>query len=316
MKPKAILLSDLHIAEWATFNHENQRTLEHFRVLSRVRALAIKYKVPVLFMGDLFHVPQSITNNLLDIVTKEFSKLDSKPWKLYAISGNHDMSKKNSAENPSPSLVKSLSRAFNFLDCIDFQTIDMGDFVVTGIPYLDQNIGLNEAIKTSAEGVKKPHVLLLHTDYQGARDTDGTEVGSVQNFNTNLLKPYKVVLIGHIHKPQKMSPKVYMVGATHQQRRTDRDCELGYWLLDEGFVPHFRALDTPKFIDVEDEANIQEDGNYYTVVAKASVTKDSIEVPITKDMDPSKVARRYLRAIGEKDKDKKRVLTKLLSDVI
>ena len=33
---------------------------------------------------------------------------------------------------------------------------------------------------------KYKHILLLHTDYPGAKDTDGSEVGTAENLNINL----------------------------------------------------------------------------------------------------------------------------------
>ena len=45
---------------------------------------------------------------------------------------------------------------------------------------------------------------MLHTDYPGARDTDGREIGSVENLNVNTLNKFDLVLCGHIHKPLKI----------------------------------------------------------------------------------------------------------------
>lgn len=314
-KKLAVLFSDLHISEWPKFNINNQRTLNHFRVLSRIKNICIKESIPAIFLGDMFHVPQAISNSLLDLTLKKFKKLDSEPWTLYAISGNHDMSKENSFERPSPSLVKSLSRVFNFLHCIDFQTVQLEGFTLTGIPYIDHNVGVNHFIKSLPSAIT-PHILLMHTDFPGAVDTDGSEVGTTENLNVNLLKPFKRVFVGHIHKPQQLSKRVYMIGAPLQQRRTDRDCELGYWILYDDFSMEFHPFDFPRFIDVETEDEIKDDGNYYTVVAKAVSSKSQMEVEITKDMSPQKIVRKYLRAIGESDPDKKNTLIKLIANEV
>ena len=49
-----------------------------------------------------------------------------------------------------------------------------------------------------------------------------------------------------------------MIGAPLQQRRTDRDCDLGYWLIFDDLSMRFVVVEKyPKFIDVTDENDIQ-----------------------------------------------------------
>lgn len=50
----AIVFSDLHLNIYAKFNEDNERTLNHFRVLSTIQGLCKKYNCPALFCGDLF----------------------------------------------------------------------------------------------------------------------------------------------------------------------------------------------------------------------------------------------------------------------
>ena len=90
---------------------------------------------------------------------------------------------------------------------------------------------------------------MLHTDYPGARDTDRREKGSVDNLDVYTLNPFDLVLCGHIHKPQSLSKKVYMIGAPYQQRSTDKDCILAYWKLYSDLSMEFIELKGfPKFV--------------------------------------------------------------------
>ena len=57
-KVLAIAFSDLHINDFTKFNKDNERTLNHFRVLFLIRDLCKKYKCPAIFCGDLFHKPE------------------------------------------------------------------------------------------------------------------------------------------------------------------------------------------------------------------------------------------------------------------
>lgn len=49
-----------------------------------------------------------------------------------------------------------------------------------------------------------------------------------------------------------------MIGATLQQRRTDKDCKLGYWKLYSDLSMEFIELKGfPKFVDVESEDELR-----------------------------------------------------------
>lgn len=172
-------------------------------------------------------------------------------------------------------------------------------------------------IKAELKGAMlKPTILLLHTDYPGAKDTDNTEVGTVENLNVNLLTKFKLVLIGHIHKPQRLGKKVYMVGAPLQQRRTDRNCKLGYWKIYEDFSMEFKPFKGfPKFVDVSSEDEIMDDGNYYTVIASKSKVMEVEDTPqITGELSKKSMVRRYMKAKGIKDKEKKTTLLKVIKE--
>lgn len=309
----AIAFSDLHLNMYSKFNQDNHRTLNGFDVLFRIAKLCHKYYCPALFCGDLFHKPENMDADLYDLVQEKFKKLNlihnKTGFKVYAISGNHDINKVNTIENPKTSWVSRFAKNYDWLECIDFKTVQINKYLVHGIPYVDHNAGLNKYFqKISAS------ILLLHTDYPGAKDTDGRPVDSVENLNINLLKPFKLVLCGHIHKSQRLGKKVYMVGAPQQQRRTDRNCKMGYLEIYSDLSVKFRYWDDyPKFIDVYDESEIKEDGNYYTIIPKPTSKKVESEHRITKQLTKKQLARRYMRQNGDRDKTKLKLLTDILT---
>lgn len=315
-KVLAIAFSDLHINDFTKFNKDNERTLNHFRVIFLIRDLCKKYKCPAIFCGDLFHKPEIISNDLLNTTIDNFSKLDS-DFKIYAISGNHDMDKSNTFDNKSSSWLKTLSKVYKFLECIDYTSISLKGFTIHGVPYIDHNIGLNTYLKKLKLSDDKPNILVLHTDYPGAKDTDGTEVNTVENLNTNILSRFDLVLMGHIHKPQRLSKKVYMIGAPLQQRRTDRDCKLGYWIIYEDLTLKFIPFDNfPRFIDVSSENEIVEDGNYYTVIQNYTPSNNATEVnKITRNISKKRVVRRYLKEKGINDVKKRDLLYSIIKEV-
>lgn len=312
-----IAFSDAHINLWAKFNENNGRTLNTIKVLSVIAAQCEKYKCPALFCGDLFHKPESIDQDLAVFVREEFERLAEYNWNLIYINGNHDLKGVNRIDN----MRMGWPYVFHqrFMMCIDggrYKHSSYGDYHVYGIPYIDNNIGISNYIKKLKLSKDVKNILLLHTDYPGAKDTDGREVGSVENLNVNLLNKFDLVLCGHIHKPQRLSKKVYMVGAPNQQRRTDKDCKLGYWEIYSDLSMKFIPLNQfPKFIDVESEDEIKEDGNYYTVLPKKTSNLVNTNHKITKQLSKKTLAKKYLREKGIKESDKKELLINILKKV-
>lgn len=310
----AIVFSDLHINLWAKFNENNKRTLDSFRVLSIIKEECKKYQCPALFCGDFFHKPENMDSELMEVVYEEFTKLKLKESgiEMYAISGNHDIKK----------VSKIGTKPFSwiwFLDQFGIRNLDYNKTIignrdayrVYGVPYIDNNIGLSEYLKKL--NLKDKNILLLHTDYPGAKDTDGREIDSVENLNVNILNRFDLVLCGHIHKPQRLSKKVYMIGAPNHQRRTDRDCKLGYWKVYEDLSLKFVPLKNfPKFVDVESEEDIKDDGNYYTVLPKKTSNLVNTNHKITKQLSKKALAKKYLKEKGITEQNKKELLIDIL----
>lgn len=104
-----------------------------------------------------------------------------------------------------------------------------------------------------------------------------------------------------------------MIGAPYQQRRTDKDCKLGYWKLYSDLSMKFVELKGfPKFIDVESEDEIKDDGNYYTVLPKKSSISVNTNHQITKQLSKKVLAKRYLKEKGIKDEVKTKLLIETL----
>ena len=316
----AIAFSDLHINDWSKHNKDNSRTLNHFRVLSIMGDLCKKYDCPALFCGDLFHQPEKISLELHSLVIKEFLKIsdshnfDNNQRKLYCISGNHDTPFISTIGDIPRSWVNEFS-IFYWLESLDYKSIWVGtNIIIHGVPYIDHNIGLNDYLKNLKLEKGCKHILLLHTDYPGAEDTDGRRVDSVENLNLNILNRFDLVLCGHIHKPQRLSKKVYMIGAPLQQRRTDKNCKLGYWEIYEDLTLKFKELKGfPKFIDVESEEDVKDDGNYYTIIPKPKASENVItDHKISKQLSKRKLAKTYMKQKGIKDPNKEKLLIDIL----
>lgn len=317
MQVIAIAFSDLHLNDWSKHNQDNKRTLNHFRVLSTIEGLCKKYNCPALFCGDMFHKAENMSQELILLNQEYLAKL---AFNCLAIEGNHDLYRVSTIKNPVHGWVYYFSRIYPFwLTDLSFDKYDMypiyeKKIMIYGVPYIDHNIGLNDYLNQIEFQDGYKNILMLHTDYPGAKDCDGRIVDSVENLNLNILNRFDLVICGHIHKPQRLSKKVYMIGAPLQQRRTDKNTKLGYWKIYEDLSMKFVELKGfPKFIDVESEDEIKDDGNYYTVVPKQNASKEvSTNHKITKQLTKTKLAKRYLKEKGIKDEKKQNLLIKTL----
>lgn len=314
-KPIAIVFSDIHLNIWSRFNTDNCRTNEAFKTIETIARLCTKYKVPALFCGDLIHKPEVLEQDLANLILLHamyISKTYPK-FKVYAISGNHDMNRVNSFESISNSWVRFFSGSIPFMYCLDFKSTMINYSTrVYGVPYIDHNIGLYHYLKALKLDKQKKNILLLHTDYPGAKDTDGRVVDSAENININMLNKFDLVLSGHIHKPQRLGKKIYMIGSPMQQKRTDKNCKMGIWILYDNLNMKFQALNNHVFIDVESEDDIKDDGNYYTVIPKVNPVEIVDNNTITKKLSKSRIARKYLKIKGITDINKKNLLINTL----
>jgi hypothetical protein len=66
-------------------------------------------------------------------------------------------------------------------------------------------------------------------------------------------------------------------------------------------------------IDVYDESEIKDDGNYYTVIPKPTSKTIESEHKITKQLTKKQLARRYMKQKGDKNKTRLKLLTKVLT---
>ena len=319
----AVAFSDLHLTLWAKFNKDYKRTQDSFRVLFKIIAECEKYDVPALFCGDFFHKPESLDQELALMMKDFLDKVYRKhpKFKMFCIEGNHDLKLVNNLIVDTKSKVTTRGWLSVFENDHPITVLSPStppaliglNHKVYGLPYIDHNIGLNKYLKTLRLDGDFKNILLLHTDYPGAKDTDGRAVDSAENINLNMLNRFDLVLCGHIHKPQRLSKKVYMLGAPIQQRRTDKDCKMGYWLLKEDLSMEFKELkDFPKFIDVESEDEVKDDGNYYTIIPQKASEKINTTHKITKTLSKKKLAKRYLKEKGIKDKSKEDLLINIL----
>lgn len=320
----AVNFSDLHLETWKNHNEGNRRLKNAINVLKDIAMVCKKHDVPSLFGGDLFHKERALTNDIIEDTFPALYKIWGKGnFRTIGITGNHDQSKQNLIGKESPSYVRTLSKIFKGLECIDFSSYELNDKVIVhGVPYITHDLGLIEYINGIKLENSKKHILMIHTTMPNAKDTDGREV------HTNLpdtefykaLARFDLVLCGHIHSPCTWKigkTTILQTGAPQQQRLTDKDCDMGYWLIYSDLSVEFVHLNKyPRFIEVESVTEKLGDGNFYVVKPKR-VNKKTVQEArkeFNLQLSRTKLASNYCKQKGIKDKVKKEALVNTLKN--
>ena len=305
----AIVFSDLHLSDWSKYSTRLDTAID---IWKRLAKKASKNKVPLIHCGDILHKPESITIELSFIMQNILHYIDTLPnFEMWSISGNHSINSLSKIGEKPKSWDLLFSKYSSNWNVLDYQRLVKGNVCFYGVPYIDNNSGLSQYLKGLKLDKSKKNILLLHTSYPGAKDTDNRPISS-ENISVNDLSKFDLVLCGHIHKPQRLGKKVYMIGSPYQQRRSDKDCNLGYWELYKDLSLKFVPLkDYPKYIDVDSEDKIKEDGNYYTLVTP-QVKNVPIKHKINKSLSKKKLAHRYMITRGIDDSKKEDLLIRIL----
>lgn len=313
----AIAVSDIHLHRWKIFNEDNRRTMAAFNFLKHLKE---KYPdTPLLFSGDLFQ--GEVGPILLTLAIKNWPYNKDN---FFGVSGNHDQEEKSTIDNPTTSMVTFFD-SIGLLTSLDFNSnLINNNTRVWGIPYLTYNKGFVETIK-DFETKLDPHfnnILLIHTDLHGALDTDGREVGSVENLPKELGKLFKsfdLVLSGHIHKPQEIIPGVVMIGSPYEQRKSDSESVLGYWEIYKDFTCKFKPYrKAPRFRFYDEDELPGNDFDFWIKVKKEvlnDLTNSSGESEDFSNVDNiTKMAKAYLEVVGVKKVMRKRALINALKE--
>ena len=317
-KVELVIFSDAHFHLWKNHNPNNRRTRKQMAAVEKIFKIAFNEKADLVFTGDMFQDPESLNNSLLSLVQPWFIELFNKyPVNLYGISGNHDMEETNSFKRRSPSYVFTLSNTIRRFNCIDFESVVLEDrgIALHGIPYITHNESIMDLINSIVIDPKLYNILLLHTDFQGQKDTNGLVIGKGSNIVEEDLKRFNLVLSGHIHKKGKVRENIYSVGSPYHTRLSDMGGSFGYWLLsrtDKGLKLKFKELDEgPKFGFMEEHNDPE-----MFLVPKPKNKAELMEASQTLDLsDKPKLISDYLKWSGDRSKSRRKYLKDLIERV-
>jgi len=277
---------------------------------------AMGLKVPIFFSGDIFHTPDGLSNELLNLVLPNLLELFRKyPVDFYAITGNHDAESFNTLSRRSNSYITLLANSIQRFHVIDFETVIVGDLAVHGVPYITMNQDYPEII----EGIKivkgKFNILMNHADYRGQKDTNGVVIGRGENITNDMFDKFEMVWSGHVHKPGLLHNNTYSIGSPFQQRTSDMGGEFGYWTLKKKFRMQFHELRTPRFVYYEDRSEINNGIDYWIKKPKENLEQDPDLITLEDLKDRKQVIQQYMRFSHNRSRSEKLILTQLLAEI-
>lgn len=315
-----IACADIHFFKFQAFNKDDSRLNYSLKAMRVIMNVATEYKVPILFMGDLFHTPKEVENETLTKVWDLF--INYRQGEFFAISGNHDMSKKNGWKYKSPSYLDGFKHlnCFRRLDYFEKPYPIRGDNWLQGLPYMNSGEELMKGIEAYRKEIKKVKgykILMLHTDCPGQKGWDDKEHGEAElpKKIDEYFRDWDLVLFGHVHRPQKISKRCYMLGSPIHQVMSDQG-EMGYWRIYNDRPPLFVGLaEFPRFIKLKEGEKAKDDFNYYIPPEDVSKIEEIEAGDFNITLSRTKLAKRYLRVKGIKDPRKKEALINTLNSI-
>lgn len=322
----AIASSDYHFHNFNDFDipkgHRFKMSLD---AATYIAQKCFDNKVPNLFLGDLFHSPKEVDNEIISTVHQWYA-LGYEEWGIpfFGITGNHDQKQKNTLEHWSPTYLKGFEHFKTFTHLKNNCIIHKKDYLIAGVPYYTHEKDWLEQINAMTREVRGgdyKKILMLHGNAPGAKTPLGETIDDciLPTHLDKFFKHWDLVLFGHIHKPQKLSEKCYMIGSPIQQNRGDEGCEMGYWEVYSDMSMKFISLNDkfPTFITLKHGTEHTKAKDYITYVDKPGIGEEvtATDKGFTEISNRKGLSKAYMQAKGIKSKSKRIALTKILNEV-
>lgn len=185
-------------------------TLQHYRVERFFDDMARIYAEHdcdgVVDLGDTTDDRSSIPIPTLEFLGSGMAKLpEGDRWK---ITGNHEQYLRDTTVNNR----RLFDHSFHVIDGRQIQM--MGDWAAFFASYPADHGELTDWLVKEARRIRAPKILFGHFQVEGAFYQAGKAMTGVP---LDALQPFSLVLLGHIHIPQSLTPKVHYVGSPFQQ---------------------------------------------------------------------------------------------------
>lgn len=283
--------SDLHIHNYQQFDKQGSRLANCLDVLRLVFKFAHKNGIEfILFSGDLYDNQKALPTEVVNMVVETFAKMFATYTgvKFIAISGNHDHASKNLLKKPAITALSHLDLMFDNFILIDNEVYPLDDneeLCVVGVPYYEYAEDYHQALAdTLAETTDySQKILLCHQTPSGLNNPNIPFDTDVHN---ELYEGFDLVLNGHIHAFQEITPKFINVGSPLHRDLGDLGVDKGFLVIDTealGEAKFYKFISTkgkyPEFELIklkEGEELKRDDFNYLILIreVKQSMTLD------------------------------------------
>lgn len=199
-KAKVIISTDWHITE---------NTVDQvINLIQEKINLALKLKIKNAFvLGDVFTSRKAQSLICLEGFSTILRMFSDAGINTYFIPGNHDKTNYNSV---SSFLIPFKGHSnFNLVETV--QDLQVEGLDITMIPFFSDDLYislLNERVD------KKNKILLTHIAFTGSVNNDGSKVEN--KLKPSLFNEYKMVLSGHYHDYQFISPNIHHLPSLYQ----------------------------------------------------------------------------------------------------
>lgn len=223
-RPIALIVSDLHLSYKRPLCREDDWMAFQNSILKKVTCISLKYGIPILCAGDIFHTPKEPPS--VEALAVHWMKKN--PW--YAVPGQHDL------PNHSLSLINESS--FGVLvesGMVHFCAgpIDHLFFFLVGFPFGSKPVPLESFDRLRPD---KPSIAMGHELVWEEKPYPGAPLkGKVQNI-AKKYKGFDLLIFGDNHngfQKKIVSEKttVLVPGCASKRKRTERTYRPSCWLL-------------------------------------------------------------------------------------
>lgn len=269
-----IFISDIHLGikqnseEW----QENQRNYFYNFFIPQIKAIKSKLKpnekLVCFDLGDTFNDRKAIDIDVNNLAIDIFEDI-SKEIEIYALNGNHDLSKRTNEGTTS-------LRSFKWIPNVTLITaptlvkvnIGSSEVSIIAIPYLG-NIEKENMLLVKHSSIAD--YALLHTELSKMKMDNGMTITAGVNADAFKGK----IFSGHIHRRQEMGNAIY-VGSPYHTTRGDIGDQKGLYLLNlqtkalsfipNNYSPIYQNIPIEKFMSMNTVERQQTLDNNYTAI--------------------------------------------------
>lgn len=280
---KAIIVGDLHIDNRKSSIKNSESFDEIFRLFRQLTNKVLEERPDfVIFVGDIFDSPESISTNVLSVVTMLFNDLSSLV-KVIIIAGNHDVVDDNIQSidltgGSKGHLRSSLVYYFKLNEeiyVVDKPQINHFDEIKTSILFIPYNNDIVESLNSISKDIRQSYTNILIGHFE-TKDVNYIKMIPDQSLVEHipsakeLFDKYhqNLVLLGHIHDMsiiEEGNNRLVYVGSARNINYNNRDEVKGMHILDLNtlsleFVPNtdtaiYKVFRDPNDLDKYLETN-------------------------------------------------------------